>query len=48
MRDLNQVMDKLKVVLLPLGGDSQTNVLQKLRDCEMLIKLLPFVADCLF
>lgn len=33
MRDLNQVRDKLKVVLLPLGNDSQDSILQKLRDC---------------
>ncbi len=34
MRDLNQVKDKLKVVLLPLGSESQHNVIQKLRDCK--------------
>lgn len=34
MRDLNQVQDKLKVVLLPLGKDAQENVLEKLRDCK--------------
>jgi hypothetical protein len=34
MRDLNQVGDKLKVVLLPLGKDAQDNVLEKLRDCK--------------
>ena len=35
MRDLNQVRDKLKVVLLPLGRESQDSVLQKLRDCNL-------------
>eukprot|EP01039_Chlorochromonas_danica_P006848 gene6848-7569_t len=35
MRDLNQVKDKLKVVLLPLGQDHQQNVLQKLRDWDL-------------
>ena len=35
MRDLNQVRDKLKVVLLPLGNDSQESILQKLRDCKI-------------
>ena len=35
MRDLNQVIDKLKVVLLPLGNDSRDTVLQKLRDCKL-------------
>jgi hypothetical protein len=34
MRDLNQVSDKLKVVLMPLGQESEQSVLQKLRDCE--------------
>lgn len=38
MRDLNQVRDKLKVVLLPLGNDSQDSILQKLRDCTLLYK----------
>eukprot|EP01036_Dinobryon_divergens_P028830 gene28830-37837_t len=35
MRDLNQVRDKLKVVLLPLGNDSQDSILQKLRDWDL-------------
>mmetsp|Transcript_15772 Transcript_15772/g.21676 ORF Transcript_15772/g.21676 Transcript_15772/m.21676 type:complete len:196 (+) Transcript_15772:23-610(+) len=35
MRDLNQVRDKLKVVLLPLGKESQDSVLQKLRDWDL-------------
>jgi len=35
MRDLNQVIDKLKVVLLPLGNDSRDTVLQKLRDWDL-------------
>jgi len=35
MRDLNQVSDKLKVVLLPLNADSQQNVIQKLRDWDL-------------
>lgn len=35
MRDLNQVRDKLKVVLLPLGQESQNSVLQKLRDWDL-------------
>ena len=33
MRDLNQVFDKLKVVLMPLGKESQQNVITKLREC---------------
>lgn len=33
MRDLQQVADKLKVVLMPLGKESQSNVIQKLREC---------------
>ena len=35
LRDLRQVADKLKVVLLPLGADSQENVLQKLREWDL-------------
>jgi len=35
MRDLNQVSDKLKVVLLPLRNDNQDNILQKLRDWDL-------------
>lgn len=35
MRDLNQVADKLRVVLMPLGKENQENVLQKLRDCKL-------------
>ena len=34
MRDLNQVGEKLKVVLTPLGRESQQNVVQKLRECK--------------
>lgn len=34
MRDLQQVADKLKVVLMPLGKESQMNVIQKLRECK--------------
>ncbi len=37
MRDLNQVRDKLKIVLLPLGVESQENVIQKLKDCEFIV-----------
>jgi hypothetical protein len=33
LRDLRQVADKLKVVLLPLGQASQDSVLLKLREC---------------
>ena len=33
MRDLNQVLEKLKVVLTPLGRESQESVVQKLREC---------------
>jgi len=44
LRDLKQVSDKLKVVLLPLGKDSQNNVLQKLRDWDLWGPLLV----CLF
>jgi len=40
MRDLNQVRDKLKVVLLPLGKESQDSVLQKLRDCTFVFDVL--------
>lgn len=36
MRDLRQVADKLKVVLLPLGQASQDSVLLKLRECKHL------------
>lgn len=36
MRDLNQVRDKLKVVLMPLGQENQNSVIQKLRDCKQL------------
>lgn len=35
MRDLHQVADKLKVVLMPLGKESQSNVIQKLRECTL-------------
>lgn len=44
LRDLRQVGDKLKVVLLPLGKDSQNSVLQKLRDWDLWGPLLV----CLF
>jgi uncharacterized membrane protein YhdT len=48
MRDLNQVRDKLKIVLLPLGAESQENVIQKLKDCEsdfidLKMKLFTFI-----
>lgn len=35
MRDLNQVFDKLKVVLMPLGKESQQNVITKLREWDL-------------
>jgi len=35
MRDLRQVADKLKVVLLPLNTESQESVLQKLREWDL-------------
>jgi hypothetical protein len=35
MRDLNQVRDKLKVVLMPLGQENHNNVIQKLRDWDL-------------
>jgi hypothetical protein len=35
LRDLRQVADKLKVVLLPLGQASQDSVLLKLRECTI-------------
>lgn len=35
MRDLNQVLDKLKVVLMPLGKESQQNVITKLREWDL-------------
>ncbi len=34
MRDVRQVVAKLKVVLIPLGRDSPQSVLQKLRECK--------------
>eukprot|EP01031_Cornospumella_fuschlensis_P025531 gene25531-30827_t len=34
-RDLNQVRDKLHVVLMPLGKENQETVLQKLRDWDL-------------
>ena len=34
-RDLKQVGDKLKVVLLPLGANRQQNILAKLRDWDL-------------
>ena len=37
MRDLHQVADKLKVVLMPLGKESQSSVIQKLRECTPLL-----------
>ena len=44
MRDLNQVRDKLKVVLLPLGKEAQENVLEKLRDCKSKSDSRPFLS----
>ena len=35
MRDLRQVAEKLKVVLLPLGQDSSSNVIEKLREWDL-------------
>jgi hypothetical protein len=35
LRDLRQVADKLKVVLLPLGQASQDSVLLKLREWDL-------------
>ena len=35
LRDLRQVGEKLKVVLLPLGKDRQENVLSKLREWDL-------------
>ena len=31
----SKVFDKLKVVLMPLGKESQQNVITKLRECKM-------------
>lgn len=42
MRDLNQVRDKLKVVLMPLGQESQNSVIQKLRDCKFITDVYRF------
>lgn len=42
MRDLRQVGAKLKVVLQPLGKESQNDVLQKLRECTYIISLTSF------
>lgn len=47
MRDLNQVKEKLRVVLMPLGKENQESVLQKLRDCELLPQpVLPAPNPC--
>ncbi len=35
MRDVRQISDKLKVVLLPLGQENDDNVLKRLRECEL-------------
>lgn len=35
MRDVNQITEKLKVVLLPLGKDNEESVLQRLRECKL-------------
>ena len=34
LRDVKQITDKLKVVLTPLGKDSDEGVLSRLRECE--------------
>jgi len=34
MRDVNQITDKLKVVLLPLGKENEESVLKRLRECK--------------
>ena len=34
LRDVHQITDKLKVVLLPLGKDNDENVLKRLRECK--------------
>lgn len=36
MRDVRQISDKLKVVLLPLTKDNEENVLKRLRECKCL------------
>ncbi len=36
LRDVRQITDKLKVVLLPLGKDNDENVLKRLRECKCL------------
>lgn len=43
MRDLNQVSDKLKVVLMPLGQESEQSVLNKLRDCGCSFQFIPAI-----
>mmetsp|Transcript_15243 Transcript_15243/g.15995 ORF Transcript_15243/g.15995 Transcript_15243/m.15995 type:complete len:197 (-) Transcript_15243:28-618(-) len=35
LRDVKQVVSKLKIVLLPLGKDSNQNILQKLREWDL-------------
>lgn len=34
MRDVRQITDKLKVVLLPLTKDNEENVIRRLRECK--------------
>jgi len=34
MRDVRQISDKLKVVLLPLTKDNEENVIKRLRECK--------------
>lgn len=34
MRDVRQISDKLKVVLLPLTKDNEENVIRRLRECQ--------------
>lgn len=48
MRDLNQVRDKLKVVLMPLGQESQNSVIQKLRDCKFITDVCRFPLNSSF
>jgi hypothetical protein len=42
-RDLNQIKEKLIVVLLPLSHDSNDNVLNKLKDWDLWGPLLIFI-----
>ena len=46
LRDVRQITDKLKVVLLPLGKDNDENVLKRLRECKLFI-YVNIIVQCL-